>query len=190
MPPEAEAEFRAIVSDAQHAIAGYWINRRFMFMGKWLRHAYYPNWNLRLFKHRLGHHEKLTDVDTQTIQAKRRELWQRYHGELAGWCSRNGVSQPVVPEHCEQAWHMYYLLLPSLEKRHALISHLKERGVHAVFHYLPLHLSDHARRWGDKIGDCPVTEDVSDRLLRLPFYNSMTAEQQGRVIEAIREFSA
>ena len=66
MPPEAEAEFRAIVSDTDHAVAGYWINRRFMFMGKWLRHAYYPNWNLRLFKHRLGRHEKLTDVDTQS----------------------------------------------------------------------------------------------------------------------------
>ena len=66
MPPEAEAEFRAIVSDAKHAVTGYWINRRFMFMGKWLRHAYYPNWNLRLFKHRLGRHEKLTDVDTQS----------------------------------------------------------------------------------------------------------------------------
>ena len=66
MPPGAEAEFRAIVSDANHALAGYWINRRFMFMGKWLRHAYYPNWNLRLFKHRLGRHEKLTDVDTQS----------------------------------------------------------------------------------------------------------------------------
>ena len=66
MPPEAEAEFRAIVTDANHAVAGYWINRRFMFMGKWLRHAYYPNWNLRLFKHRLGRHEKLTDVDTQS----------------------------------------------------------------------------------------------------------------------------
>ena len=66
MPPEAEAEFRAIVSDANHAVSGYWINRRFMFMGKWLRHAYYPNWNLRLFKHRLGRHEKLTDVDTQS----------------------------------------------------------------------------------------------------------------------------
>ena len=66
MLPGAEAEFRAIVSDANHALAGYWINRRFMFMGKWLRHAYYPNWNLRLFKHRLGRHEKLTDVDTQS----------------------------------------------------------------------------------------------------------------------------
>jgi len=66
LPPETEAEFRAIVSDAEHPVAGYWINRRFMFMGRWLRHAYYPNWNLRLFKHRLGRYEKLTDVDTRS----------------------------------------------------------------------------------------------------------------------------
>jgi glycosyltransferase involved in cell wall biosynthesis len=64
MPPEAEAEFRTIVTDAAHVVDGYWINRRFMFMGQWLRHAYYPNWNLRLFKHRLGRYEKLTDVNT------------------------------------------------------------------------------------------------------------------------------
>jgi len=64
MPPEAEEEFRRIVSDPKHSQDGYWINRRFMFMGKWLKHAYYPNWNLRLFKHRLGRHEKLTDVAT------------------------------------------------------------------------------------------------------------------------------
>jgi glycosyltransferase involved in cell wall biosynthesis len=64
MPPEAEEEFRRIVTDPKHPLDGYWINRRFMFMGRWLRHAYYPNWNLRLFKHRLGRHEKLTDVAT------------------------------------------------------------------------------------------------------------------------------
>jgi glycosyltransferase involved in cell wall biosynthesis len=66
LPPVTEAEFRAIVTDPNHPIAGYWINRRFMFMGRWLRHAYYPNWNLRLLKHRLGRYEKLTDVDTQS----------------------------------------------------------------------------------------------------------------------------
>ena len=66
LPPDAEAEFRAIVSDPAHPVSGYWINRRFMFMGDWLRHAYYPNWNLRLFRHRLGRYEKLTDVDTQS----------------------------------------------------------------------------------------------------------------------------
>jgi glycosyltransferase involved in cell wall biosynthesis len=64
MPPEAEAEFRRIASEPNHPIDGYWINRRFMFMGKWLKHAYYPNWNLRLFKHRLGRYEQLTNVDT------------------------------------------------------------------------------------------------------------------------------
>ena len=124
----------------------------------------------------------------QAIQAKRRELWQRYDVELRDWCTRTGTRQPVVPANCEQAWHMYYLLLPSLVARQKLIAHLKERGVFAVFHYLPLHLSEYARRWGGKPGDCPVTEDVSDRLLRLPFYNSMTDEQQSRVIEAVCEF--
>jgi len=66
LPPETETEFRAIVTDPKNPTAGYWINRRFMFMGRWLRHAYYPNWNLRLLKHRLGRYEKLTDVDTQS----------------------------------------------------------------------------------------------------------------------------
>ncbi len=66
LPPGAEAEIREIVSDPKHPIDGYWINRRFMFMGKWLRHAYYPNWNLRLFRHQLGRYEKLTDVATDS----------------------------------------------------------------------------------------------------------------------------
>ena len=63
LPPGAEAEFRSAIANAG-ATAGYWINRRFMFMGRWLRHAYYPNWNLRLFRHSLGRYEKLTEVAT------------------------------------------------------------------------------------------------------------------------------
>ena len=66
LPPGAEAELRAIASDPQPPFEGYWINRRFMFMGRWLKHAYYPNWNLRFFKHRLGRYEQLTNVDTQS----------------------------------------------------------------------------------------------------------------------------
>ncbi len=62
--PDAEAEVRAIVEDQKNPVNGYWINRRFMFMGQWLKHAYYPNWNLRLFRHKLGRYEKLTDADT------------------------------------------------------------------------------------------------------------------------------
>ncbi len=66
MPPEAEAEIRAITSQADHPLNGYWINRRFMFMGKWLKHAYFPNWNLRLFKHRHGRYEQLTAAATNS----------------------------------------------------------------------------------------------------------------------------
>jgi glycosyltransferase involved in cell wall biosynthesis len=65
LPAEAKEEFRRAIADAgDHS--GYWINRRFMFMGKWLRHAYYPNWNLRLFRHSLGRYEKLTETDTRS----------------------------------------------------------------------------------------------------------------------------
>ncbi len=83
---------------------------------------------------------------------------------------------------------MYYLLMPSLALRMALIAHLKSRGIQAVFHYLPLHLSEMGRKFGGRSGDCPVTEDVSDRVLRLPFYNALDDVTQGRVVEAVRSF--
>jgi dTDP-4-amino-4,6-dideoxygalactose transaminase len=83
---------------------------------------------------------------------------------------------------------MYYLLLPSLQARQALIAFLKERGIQAVFHYLPLHISDMGRKFGGKEGDCPETEDISDRLLRLPFYTALDESSQNRVIEAIQQF--
>jgi dTDP-4-amino-4,6-dideoxygalactose transaminase len=124
----------------------------------------------------------------QVIQKRRQQIWGRYHTELADWSAANDIRQPVVTSDCEQAHHMYYLLLPSLERRTALIAHLKAQGILAVFHYLPLHLSEFAARWGGKAGDCPVTEDVSDRLLRLPFFNSITDDQQGFVIESLCRF--
>jgi dTDP-4-amino-4,6-dideoxygalactose transaminase len=126
----------------------------------------------------------------QHIQARRRALWENYHTSLAAWCGTHAVRQPIVPGHCEQAWHMYYLLPPSQAIRESLIAHLKARGILAVFHYLPLHLSRYASLWGGRAGDCPVTEDVSDRLLRLPLFNDMTPEEQARVIRAIHEFEA
>ncbi|MBI2813940.1 MAG: dTDP-4-amino-4,6-dideoxygalactose transaminase [Opitutae bacterium] len=122
------------------------------------------------------------------IQAKRRALWNRYHVALAPWASQQGVRRPIVPAHCEPAWHMYYLILPSVEARTTLIAHLKSMGILAVFHYLPLHLSEYASRWGGKPGDCPVTEGVSERLLRLPFYNTMTPGEQDSVIAALESF--
>lgn len=122
------------------------------------------------------------------IQAHRQRIWESYHSGLQAWAGRNGVQQPFVPAHVEQAWHMYYLLLPNLETRQRFIQHLRERGVYAVFHYLPLHLSDMGRQFGGQPGDCPITESVSDRLTRLPFYNDLTPADQEWVITAIHDF--
>ena len=78
----------------------------------------------------------------------------------------------------------------SLEERQALISHLKSQGILSVFHYVPLHLSDMGRRFGAQPGDCPLTENISERLLRLPFYNDLTEKDQARVVSAVTEFRA
>jgi dTDP-4-amino-4,6-dideoxygalactose transaminase len=124
----------------------------------------------------------------ENIQKRRQAIWERYDKELANWAAENGVRRPVIPPHCQQAYHMYYILLPSLADRQTLIAQLKSQGILSVFHYLPLHLSGMGRKLGGKEGDCPVTEDISDRLLRLPFYNEMSEEEQWRVIRAVRDF--
>lgn len=124
----------------------------------------------------------------EQIQARRGQIWHAYDECLSIWASARGVGLPSVPDHCEQAYHMYYLLLPSLDERQRLIDHLKTRGILSVFHYLPLHLSDMGRSFGGRPGDCPVTESVSDRLLRLPFFNDLTEADQMRVVEAIQAF--
>ena len=83
---------------------------------------------------------------------------------------------------------MFYLVAESKEQRTALLAWLRERGILAVFHYQPLHLSPMGRRFGGAEADCPVTARVADRLLRLPFYNDLTDTDQGRVIDAVRAF--
>jgi dTDP-4-amino-4,6-dideoxygalactose transaminase len=124
----------------------------------------------------------------ETIQQARRRVWERYRERLADWAERRGARLPIVPEHCEQPFHMFAVLLASLEERTALIEHLRARGILAVFHYLPLHLSAMGRRFGGRPGQCPVAEDASDRLLRLPFYTSLSEAEQDEVIEAIEAF--
>ncbi len=122
------------------------------------------------------------------IQSKRKRLWDRYRSELRDWAERREVRLPQVPEHCSPSHHVFHLALPSPGARDALIDHLKQRGILAVFHYLPLHLSEMGRRFGGRPGDCPVTEQVSDRLLRLPLYHDLDEEEQGQVIDAVRQF--
>jgi len=127
------------------------------------------------------------EASTQ-VQERRRRIWEFYAVTLHEWAANRGIGLPTIPEHCTQPYHMFYILMRSLDERQALIAHLKAQGILSAFHYLPLHLSDMGRRFGGKEGDCPVTEDVSDRLLRLPFYNDLTESDQTRVVEAISKF--
>jgi len=124
----------------------------------------------------------------QKIQDHRQGVWETYQAGLNGWAANHGVRLPFVPEHCEQAYHMYYMLLPDLDTRQRFLLHLRQQGILSVFHYLPLHLSDMGQKFGGKVGDCPVTERVSDQLVRLPFYNGLTGSEQEQVVEAILSF--
>jgi len=120
------------------------------------------------------------------IQASRQRVWNTYRRELKDWAGDRRVGLPVVPAHCDQPAHMFYLVMPSPASRSALIAHLKVLGILAVFHYQPLHLSDMGQRLGGRKGDCPVTEDISERLVRLPFYTHLAETDQERVIDAIK----
>ena len=103
-------------------------------------------------------------------------IWKYYQKNLESWALKENIRLPFIPEYCEQPYHMFYLLMPSLEKRNALIKHLKNNRINAVFHYLPLHLSKMGRKFGNKIGDYPITEDISARIVRLPIYNDLNVE--------------
>ena len=122
------------------------------------------------------------------IQARRRHIWETYRTALAPWADRRDVRLPTIPADCEQAYHLFYLILPSWQQRRSLIDHLRRHDISSVFHYLPLHLSDMGRTFGGREGDCPVTEDLSDRLLRLPLYNAMSDSDLERVVAAVSEW--
>jgi dTDP-4-amino-4,6-dideoxygalactose transaminase len=123
------------------------------------------------------------------VQARRLAQWDRYRGELADWAAEHGVRLPVVPPHCVHPAHIFYLLLPDVEARQRFIDHLKARRILAVFHYVPLHQSENGRRLGGE-QHCPVAEEIADRLVRLPLYYDLSADDQSRVIEAVRSFDA
>jgi dTDP-4-amino-4,6-dideoxygalactose transaminase len=124
----------------------------------------------------------------QKIQELRKSIWLRYADGISPWAAEYGVQVPYVPAHCEQSYHIYYLVLPSLLSRQALIEHLKVRGIASAFHYQPLNISTMGRRLGGTEGQCPVTEYVADRLLRLPIYNRLTDSEVEQVVEAVNSF--
>ncbi len=117
-------------------------------------------------------------------------LSERYHHGLKDWAEGRGVRLPRVPEDRESAYHLFYLIMPDVASREGLIQWLKEQGIMAVFHYLPLHISEYGRRFGGVAGDCPVTEWVSDRLIRLPLFHGLEEAEQERVIEGVLRFGS
>ncbi|MCA9893616.1 MAG: dTDP-4-amino-4,6-dideoxygalactose transaminase [Anaerolineae bacterium] len=128
-------------------------------------------------------------LEAQTeIYAARERVWNTYDTELAAWAEEHGVERPYVPNHVDQTYHMYYLVLSSLEVRTRLQEHLRKQGIVAVFHYQPLHLSEMGKQYGGQAGDAPVTEKLGDQLLRLPFYNTLTESEQSSVIQALQTF--
>jgi dTDP-4-amino-4,6-dideoxygalactose transaminase len=121
----------------------------------------------------------------EVIQQRRSEMWDEYEQALAPWAQANGVRLPIVPSHCEHPAHLFYLLLPSLAARNAFIAHMRAQQILTVFHYQPLHLSEMGQRFGGRPGMCPTTEDVADRLVRLPLYFQLSPDEQRRVIDAV-----
>ena len=125
--------------------------------------------------------------DFDHIQARRHAIWATYAAELAAWASERGVRLPTVPPEAAHPAHLFHLLLPSPDDRKRFIKHLGGLGVHAVFHYVPLHSSPMGRRYAPD-ARCPVTDDVSARLVRLPLYPGLDDPALRQVVDAVLTF--
>jgi dTDP-4-amino-4,6-dideoxygalactose transaminase len=120
----------------------------------------------------------------EAILTKRRAAFDRYQRMLEPDAERHGYTLPVVPADREQAYHMFYVLLPDAETRDKVLAGMRDRGVHATFHYVPLHSSPAGRRFAGRDLPCPVSERISTRLLRLPFYTDLTEPDATEVVAA------
>ena len=124
----------------------------------------------------------------ELVQAKRGNLWNRYHSALGDWAADRRAVMPLSDGDRIPSFHMFQLLLPDLDQRTAFIDHLRSRQIVSVFHYIPLHSSPMGSRVGRAPLGCPVTDDISERLVRLPLYTDMTDDEQEAVIEAVLSF--
>lgn len=124
--------------------------------------------------------------EADAITARRLAIWDTYHAALAPLEAEGRLRRPIVPAHCQHNAHMYYILLESLEKRTELIAALKGYGINTVFHYVPLHSAPYGLTHSRHQGDMGYTDQLSNRLLRLPLWVGLEAEQS-RVLQALRE---
>jgi dTDP-4-amino-4,6-dideoxygalactose transaminase len=118
------------------------------------------------------------------ILARRRAAFDRYEAELAPLAEGLGLRLPIVPADREQAYHMFYVLLPDESTRNQVLASMVAQRIHATFHYVPLHSSPAGRRFAARPSECPVTDDISARLLRLPFYTDLTEADAERVLRS------
>jgi len=126
--------------------------------------------------------------ELENIKRKRKEVFDFYYQNLRDLEEEGKLTLPAIPETCEINYHLFYILLPSEEKRNSLMQSLKTCGIQAVFHYIPLHASPMGRKFGYKSGDLPVTESISGRLLRLPFYPDIGRANQEFVVRMVKKF--
>lgn len=121
----------------------------------------------------------------EAVQARRREVHHRYVGALAPVADELGLQLPVVPPGSEPAWHLFHLLLPDQGTRSRVMARMREHGVATTFHYVPLHSSDGGRTFAARETSCPVSEDVSSRLMRLPLHAGLTDADVDRVLHEL-----
>ncbi len=119
-----------------------------------------------------------------TILARRQHAFDRYYEALKPRSAELGYTLPVVPDHCEQAYHMFFTLLPDADTRNRVLKTLNDDEIYATFHYVPLHSAPGGQRVAARPSECPVTDDISARLLRLPFYTSIDDADLDRVVDA------
>lgn len=124
--------------------------------------------------------------DAQVITDRRLLTWNQYHEALAHDEARGTLRRPVVPADCKHNAHMYYVLLESLAQRTQLISAMRERDIYPVFHYVPLHSSPAGRRFARCHGELPMTDQLADRLLRLPLWTGLEFGLD-RILDVLRE---
>ncbi len=122
------------------------------------------------------------------IAERRKKIYKQYRLLLKPLEVQGLLGLPHIPEDCESNYHMFYILLPDVETRDALMAYLKRYGIFAVFHFIPLHSSPMGKKFGYSEGDFPITEQLSRRILRLPFYYEMTEEEQVNIVKRMTEW--
>jgi dTDP-4-amino-4,6-dideoxygalactose transaminase len=126
--------------------------------------------------------------EADAITRRRTALWDTYHQGLAGLAEAGLIERPRIPEACGYNAHLYYILLPDVERRSALIEALKQHDIYAVFHYIPLHTAPAGLSYGRADHALPITDNIAGRLLRLPLWLGLEAHQAGvvgRIIDAL-----